>query len=325
MKILVNMNWDVSAVTRMDEIIKQLEDAGYEIVLNNCGRRLDEDELIEQLQGMDAFLGTANPFTERVFDACPQLKIIARTGVGVDTIDIESATRHGVAVTSTPGAGAEAVAEYAMTMMCAVGRRLLEADHAARSGNWVRFIGAALFHKTLGIVGTGNIGRTLAGISRGFDMKVIAYDTYRNDKWAADNNVTYCDSLQELLRQADFVSVHVPLMPGTVDLIGKEELALMKPTACLINCARGGIVNEQALYEALRDKVIAGAGLDVFVNEPVNLDNPLLTLDNCVCSTHNAGSSLDGKNRLLEFTAKNLIEYIKGERPYGLLNPDVMK
>ena len=318
MKILVNMNWDVSAVTRMDEIIKQLEDAGYEIVLNNCGRRLNEDELIEQLQGMDAFLGTANPFTERVFEACPQLKIIARTGVGVDTIDIESATRHGVAVTSTPGAGAEAVAEYAMTMMCAVGRRLLEADHAARNGNWVRFIGAALFHKTLGIVGTGNIGRTLAGISRGFDMKVIAYDTYRNEKWAADNNVTYCDTLEDLLRQADFVSVHVPLMPGTVDLIGKNELAL-------INCARGGIVNEQALYEALRDKVIAGAGLDVFVNEPVNLDNPLLTLENCVCSTHNAGSSLDGKNRLLEFTAKNLIEFIKGEKPYGLLNPDVMK
>lgn len=325
MKVLINMNWDVSAVTRMDEINRSLEDAGYELVLNNCGRRLSEDELIEQLQGMDAFLGTANPFTERVFDACPDLKIIARTGVGVDTIDIESATSHGVAVTSTPGAGAEAVAEYAMTMMCAVGRRVVEADHGAKTGNWSRFVGGALFHKTLGILGTGNIGRTLAGISRGFDMKVIAYDAFRNEAWAAKNNVTYCDTMEDVLREADFVSIHVPLMPSTIDMIGAKELAMMKPTAYLINCARGGIVNEQALYDALVNKVIAGAGLDVFVAEPVNADNPLLTLDNCICSTHNAGSSLDGKNRLLEFTARNLIEFIHGEKPYGLLNPAVMK
>ena len=325
MKLLLNMNWDVSAVTEMDKINKALEDAGYELFLNNCGRRLSEDELIEQLQGMDAFLGTTNPFTERVFEACPQLKIIARTGVGVETIDIEAATKHNVAVTSTPGAGAEAVAEYAMYMMCTVARRVVEADYGAKHGDWSRFVGGALFHKTLGIVGTGNIGRTLAKIASGFDMKVIAYDAFRNEEWAKENNVTYCDSLEDLLRVSDFVSVHVPLIPSTIDLIGKEELALMKPTAYIINCARGGIINEGALYEALRDKVIAGAGLDVFVSEPVNADNPLLTLPNCICSTHNAGSSLDGKNRLLEFTARNLIEFAQGKKPYGLLNPEIMK
>lgn len=325
MKVLVNMNWDVSAVTEMDKFIAQLEEAGYEVVLDNCGRRLNEDELIERLQGMDAFLGTANPFTERVFDACPQLKIVARTGIGYDSIDIASATKHGVLVANTPGSGTESVSEYAMAMMCAVGRRVVEADHGAKSGDWSRFVGGALFHKTLGILGTGNIGRKLASISRGFEMKVIAYDAFRNEKWAAENNVTYCDSMEEVLRQADYVSVHVPLMPSTVDMIGKKELEMMKPTAYLINCARGGIVNETALYEALRDKVIAGAGLDVFATEPVQADNPLLTLDNCVCSTHNAGSSLDGKNRLLEYTVRNLVEFIKGEKPYGSLNPEVLQ
>ena len=325
MKLFINMNWDVSAVTQMDKIISSLQENGYEIELDNCGRRLTEEELIQRIQGMDAFLGTANPFTENVFQKCPRLKIIARTGVGVDTIDIEAATRHGVQVTNTPGAGAEAVAEYAMAMMCAVGRRVVEADHGAKCGNWSRFVGGALFHKTLGILGTGNIGRTLAGISRGFDMKVIAYDSIRNKEWAKANNVIYCDSMEDVLRQADFVSIHVPLLPSTLNMIGKKELAMMKPTAYLVNCARGGIVNESDLYEALRDGVIAGAGLDVFAVEPVNSDNPLLTLDNCVCSTHNAGSSLDGKNRLLEFTAKNLNQFARGEKPYGLLNPEALK
>ena len=164
----------------------------------------------------------------------------------------------------------------------------------------------------------------LASISKGFDMKVIAYDAYRNEKWAAENNVTYCDTMEDILRQADFVSIHVPLMPSTVNMIGKRELEMMKPTAYLINCARGNIVNEADLYDALRNKTIAGAGLDVFASEPVNPDNPLLTLPNCICSTHNAGSSLDGKNRLLEYTVRNLVEYAKGERPYGILNPEVL-
>ncbi|MCM0707772.1 phosphoglycerate dehydrogenase [Faecalicatena sp. BF-R-105] len=325
MKLLVNMNWDVSAVTEMDQIVGNLQQAGYEVIINNCGQRLSEDELIRQMQGMDAFLGTANPFTEKVFQSCPDMRIIARTGVGVDSIDIAAATRHGVAVTTTPGAGAEAVAEYAMAMMCAVGRRVVEANSAAKNGIWNRFVGGALFHKTLGILGTGNIGRTLASIAKGFDMRVIAYDEYPNQAWAAENDITYCETMEQVLRQSDFVSIHVPLMPSTENMIRLDELKRMKPSAYLINCARGGIVNETDLYQALREKVIAGAGLDVFVNEPVNQDNPLLTLDNCVCSTHNAGSSLDGKNRLLEYASRNLIEFAQKKRPFGLLNPDALK
>lgn len=325
MKLLINMNWDVSAVTEMDRFIAQLEAAGYEVDLDNCGHRISEDELIRCMEGKEAFLGTANPFTERVFQACPQLKLVVRTGVGVDSIDIEAATRHGVAVMNTPGSGSESVAEYAMAMMCAVGRRVVEADHAARNGDWSRFVGGALFHKTLGILGTGSIGRTLAGISKGFDMKVIAYDTNRNEQWAAENAVTYLGTMEEVLRRADFVSIHVPLIPETVNMVGKRELEMMKPSAYLINCARGGIVDETALYDALRNNVIAGAGLDVFSSEPVKMDNPLLTLPNCICSTHNAGSSLDGKNRLLEYAVRNLVEYSNKEKPYGILNPEVLE
>jgi phosphoglycerate dehydrogenase-like enzyme len=230
-----------------------------------------------------------------------------------------------VAVTLTPGSGAEAVSEYAMAMMMAVARRVVEADHAARNKNWVRFVGGPLFHKTLGIIGTGHIGKKLAGISRGFEMKVLAYDEFRNEQWAAENNITYCATLDELLKNSDFISIHVPLIPSTANMIGKRELALMKPRAYLVNCARGGIVNEADLYEALKNHVIAGAAMDVFDSEPVNPDNPLLTLDNFVASTHNAGSSLDGKNKICEGAAINLIEFAQGKKPYGILNPEVLK
>lgn len=133
---------------------------------------------------------------------------------------------------------------------------------------WNRFDRGALFHKTLGILGTGNIGRTLASIAKGFDMRVIAYDEYPNQAWAAENDITYCETMEQVLRQSDFVSIHVPLMPSTENMIRLDELKRMKPSAYLINCARGGIVNETDLYQALREKVIAGGGLDVFVNVP---------------------------------------------------------
>jgi phosphoglycerate dehydrogenase-like enzyme len=145
MKVYINMNWDVSAVTEMDTYVQMLKDAGYEVIINNCGQRLSEDALIKEMQGVGAFYGTSNPFNERVFDALPDLKIIARTGVGYDSIDVAAATRHGVAVTLTPGSGAEAVSEYAMAMMMAVARRVVEADHAARNKNWIRFVGGPLF------------------------------------------------------------------------------------------------------------------------------------------------------------------------------------
>ncbi len=272
----------------------------------------------------DAFLGSSVRFNARTLDACPNLKIIARAGVGYDSIDVPEATKRGIAVTITPGAGAEAVAEYTLTLMLAAARRVTEANSGAKNGKWVRYPGPSLFRKTLGVIGTGYIGKKLIEISRGFNMKVVAYDLKRDQAYADRAGILYCDSLEELLKQSDFVSIHVPLVPQTIDLIGERELAWMKPTACLINCSRGGIVNEQALYNALVNKVIFGAGIDVFASEPVEMSNPLLTLDNLVASTHNAGTSLEGKNSIVGGAVVNIVEYSKGEKPYGILNPEVL-
>jgi D-3-phosphoglycerate dehydrogenase len=208
--------------------------------------------------------------------------------------------------------------------MLAAARRVTELDAAVRRGDWVRLPGPSLWHKKLGIVGTGRIGKKVAEVTRGFDMKLLAYDVNPDRQFAKDMNVTYFDSLEEMLGEADFITIHTPLTPDTKDLIGAKQFAAMKPGAILINCARGGIVNEQALYEALKNKTIAGAGIDVFAQEPVSPQNTLLTLDNLVVSTHNAGTSLEGKNSVVKAAVCNVIEYSLGLRPNGIINPKVI-
>jgi len=325
-KVFINMNCEAPAVTELDEYIKMLEGGGFEVEIDPRPIWItDETELIEKLSGMYAFLGSSAPFTARVFDACPDLKIIARTGVGYNTIDIPEATKRGIAVTTTPGAGAEAVSEFTLALILATARKVLECDKAVRTSNWVRFTGPSLFRKKLGIIGTGFIGKKLAEITKGFDMKILAYDVKYDDNFAKKCNVHYCNSIEELLKDADFTSIHVPLTESTRNLITLKHLKMMKPDAYIFNCARGGIINEADLYTALKEGIIAGAGIDVFDNEPVNVDNPLLTLDNIVVSTHNAGYSIEGKNSAVKGAAINLLEFESGKIPYGILNPQVLE
>lgn len=324
-KVYFNMNWPASAVTEMDLYLDLLRQAGLDPYVNDLGRTLTADEALAELPGCYAYVGSTVAFTPQLLDACVQLKVIARTGVGYDAIDVAAATQRGVAVAITPGAGAEAVSEFAMALMLAVARRVTEADRAVRRGDWVRFPGPTLWRKKLAIVGMGQIGKKVAEIARGFDMQLLAYDAYRDEKFAKEMHVTYFDSLDEMLAGADFVTVHIPLTPETKDLIGRQQFAAMKPGAILVNCARGGIVNEEALYEALKNKTIAGAGCDVFMQEPPPPDSPLLTLDNLVATTHNAGTSLEGKNSVVKAAVRNVIEHASGQRPYGIVNPEVLK
>lgn len=323
-KALLNLNFNPTQASRYDEFCKYLNNHGYEIKLYPEFNKIPNEEiLIEWLKDVDVFIGSSAPFTDRVMKTMPQCKVISRMGVGYDSIDVPAATKNGVAALITPGTGAEAVSEYAFTLMAAAARRVVELDRACRyDGVWDRMVGCAIWHKTLGIVGMGRIGKKLVQIAHGFDMKVVAYDMFHDEAFAKENNVTYYDSLDEMLKVCDFVSVHANLTDETRGMIGKKQLEGMKPTAVLVNAARGGIVNEADLYEALSNKTIAAAALDVFEQEPLPMDHPFRTLKNLIISAHNAGSSAEGKNALLEAAFKNVVAIDNGESPIGLLNPD---
>lgn len=318
-KVVISMPYRPEVVTELPIYLEKLRENGFEPILDTRFRRLTEQELIDLWPGVYAHICGADALTEKAIASADSLRIIARLGVGMDTVDIDAATRHGVAVCNTPGAGAETVAEHTLALMLASTRRLFAVDKIVRSGKWEKSAGYSLYRKTLGILGFGNIGKQLAKIVSGFDMKILAYDMYPDEAYAKEHGITFC-SVEQILRESDFVSVHLPLTEETRGSIGKKELAMMKPTAQIFNCARGGIIDETALYEALRDGVIFGAGLDVFDQEPVNMDNPLLTLDNLLVSPHNAGTSFEGKNNVLRAAVENVIAITNGETPRGYLN-----
>lgn len=305
-----------------DEVDQKLQEAGCDTVFNRWHGDRTEDEMIEILRGIDAAIVSIDPFTRKVFEACPQLKVVSRTGVGYDAIDVPAATEHGVAVCITPGANNRAVADFAFALLLAVARRLLENLTVVPQGGWKRYQGRDLPGSTLGIVGLGSIGKEVARRARGFDMRVLAYDVFKDEEFAARHQITYVP-LEQLLRESDFVTLHCFLDETTRHLINAERLALMKPTAYLINTARGPIVDEEALYQALNERRIAGAALDVFDQEPLPADSPLRTLDNVYLSPHAAGQT-DGAMRAMgTMAADNVIAVLKGEKPLGLVNREV--
>jgi len=305
-----------------DEVDQRLQEAGCETVFNRWHGDRTEEEMIRILQGIDAAIVSIDPFTRKVFQACPQLKVVSRTGVGYDAIDVPAATEHGVAVCITPGANNRAVADFAFALLLAIARRLLENLTVVPQGGWKRYQGKDLPGSTLGIVGLGSIGKEVAKRARGFDMRVLAYDVFKDEEFAARHQVTYVP-LEQLLRESDFVTLHCFLDETTRHLMNAERLALMKPTAYLINTARGPIVDEEALFQALKEKRIAGAALDVFDQEPLPANSPLRTLDNVYLSPHAAGQT-DGAMRAMgTMAADNVIAVLKGEKPLGLVNREV--
>jgi len=282
----------------------------------------DPAVLIEQLQGADAVLASVEPYTREVL-AASSLRVIARSGVGYDSVDVEAATELGIAVTCTPGANREAVAEHAVTLMLGVSHGFPARDNEARSGQWRRIPLPRLSGKTLGLVGLGDIGKAVVPVAMGLGMTIIAHDPAADRQFAEENGVRL-RSLDELLAEADVVSLHLPATPETTNMINAESLARMKPGAILVNTARGGLVDEDALADALESGHLAGAGLDVFNTEPLPPASRLAKSDKVLLSPHMAGLDEEALRTMARLAADSIVRLRQGRWPDGrVANPQI--
>jgi D-3-phosphoglycerate dehydrogenase len=279
---------------------------------------LEEDALVEAARDVEGIIIRANgKVSRRILEAAPRLKVVARHGVGVEAIDRQAAAERGIAVVNTPFANDESVAEHCAGMMILLAKRMLEADRAARAGDWdarYRLIGVELFGKTLGLVGFGKIGQRVAAIAHaGFAMPVLYHDILAYPEAEGALRARRAP-LEEVLASADFVSIHTPLLPDTRGLINEAALRRMKPTAYLINTSRGAVVEQPALIRALREGWIAGAGLDVYDPEPLPADSPLLTMENVVLSPHMAAHTDEALFRMA-MVVSDVLAVIEGRSP----------
>jgi len=284
-------------------------------------RAFSDEELLSRVADADIVynIRTTSVFSRNVMKNCPRLKLIAIYGVGYDNVDVLAASELGITVTSTPGYSAVAVGEMSLSLMLAVAHRIVQNDHNIRAGGWAREYSSQLCGKTLGVIGTGSVGQRMVQLGKAIGMKVIAWTLRSSLERAVEYGVEFV-TLEELMRQSDVVSIHVLGVPPTDKLIGKHELALMKPTAILINTARGSVVDEQALVEALQNGMIAGAGLDVFTSEPLPLDHPLRGIENVVLSPHTASMVPEATLAGLAMTVDNVANFLQG-RPTNVVKP----
>ncbi len=304
--------------------IKMLRDKGYEVEVNEAAkdRAATAEELIAGAKGADAILAVlTDKITTEVMDAgLPTLKIIANFAVGFDNVDMDAAKQKNIMITNTPGVLTETVAEHTFALMLAIAHRIPEADRFVRAGKFTAwgpelFLGTDLCHKTLGILGLGRIGsRCTLHAAKGFEMRVLYYDPKPNPDFEKEFGAIYVPSIDELLPQCDFVSIHVPLTDSTRHLINEERLKKMQPYAYLINTSRGPIVDEKALAQALKNGVIRGAALDVFEFEP-EVTPELKELDNVVLTPHIASATIGTRSRMAELAATNIIEALEGRTP----------
>jgi len=277
-------------------------------------RALADEELLSRIADADIVLNirVTSVFSRNVMKNCPRLKLVSIYGVGYDNVDIQAASELNITITNTPGYSAVAVSEMSLSLMLAVARRIVQNDRNIRAGRWARGYSSQLYGKTLGVIGTGNVGQRMIQLGKAVGMNVIAWTLNPSSERAAQYGVEFV-TLDELMRDSDVVSIHVLGVPQAYNLIGKRELMLMKPTAILINTARGSIVNEQALVEALRNGVIAGAGLDVFADEPLPLDHPLRSIENVVLSPHTASMVPEATLAGLAMAVDNVANFLQGQ------------
>ena len=318
-------------VTRevFDDVLERLR-AGATVVDNPSDRPLAPDELAHLAADADALVcALTDRIDESLLARCPKLKVVANIAVGYNNIDLAACTARGVMATNTPGVLDETTADFAWALMLGAARRVTEAERYLREGRWTgwqlkQLLGVDVHHATLGIIGMGRIGQAIARRAQGFSMPVLYCNRSRLDVATERSLNARWVARDELLAAADFVVLMVPYSPATHHLIGAAELARMKPTAVLVNTARGGVVDDRALIEALRQRTIAAAGIDVFEGEPA-FDQGFLALDNVVLAPHIASSSTATRRGMAMLAARNALCVLSGERPPNLLNPDAWK
>ena len=298
-----------------------LEEAGVELRFEPRPPGVPEAELIALLEGCDGVLAGSQRYNKEVFSGSPRLRVVARLGVGYDAVDLAAASTHGVAVTTTPGTLEYAVADHTFGLIIALAHQIAQDDRAIRAGRWGRSVwGVDVARKTLGLVGLGRIGRNVAQRARGFEMRILAYDPYPNMETVREFGIELV-ALEELLGRSDFVSLHLPVTAETRGLMDARRIGLMKPGAFLINTARGPLIDEDALYEALQSGHLGGAGLDVRAAEPPT-DWRFNSLENVVMTPHVAATT-DGRRLACgTMAATSILQVLRGERPPGLVNVD---
>ncbi|MBW9222983.1 phosphoglycerate dehydrogenase [Methanothermococcus sp. SCGC AD-155-E23] len=297
------------------EILRKVGDV--EIATN-----LSKEELKRKIEDVDVIVvRSGTKLTRDILEYAKKLKIIARAGVGVDNIDVEYATERGIIVVNSPDASSISVAELTMGLMLAAARNIPQATASLKRGEWDRksFKGIELYGKTLGVIGLGRIGQQVVKRAKAFGMNIVGYDPYIPEEVARDLGVKLLDDLNELCKVSDIITLHVPLTPKTRHIIGKEQISLMKRNAIIVNCARGGLIDERALYEALKEGRIRAAALDVFEEEPPR-NNPLLTLDNVIGTPHQGASTEEAQKSAGIIVAEQIVKILRGEPAENVVN-----
>lgn len=277
--------------------------------------KIDAADLLDEIEDADAVIAGLEEYGAELVSRAGKLKVISRYGVGYDKIDLKAVHQKGIKVTITPGANGDSVADLAVALMLDVARNIAVMDRAMKAADQVRPAGAELWQKTLGVIGTGRIGQGVARRCRGFDMRVLCYDMYQDHDFEKQCGATYV-SMEELVRESDFITLHVPFTAETENMFDEKLFGQMKKTAIIVNTARGGLINEEALYLALKEGRIRGAGLDATVEEPP-YGSPLLSLDNCIITPHAGAATVEASNKMSLLAAQNVVDILNNrDCPY---------
>lgn len=291
--------------------LELLRSFSKDLVFNPQERPLAEDELIPLLDGCEGFIAGLDFITRKVIENATDLKVISRYGSGVDRVDLAAAKENGVVVCYTPSVNADAVADLTFALLLGVARKVPMLNRKTREGEWIRSVGFELYGKTFGIIGLGAIGKAAAKRAAGFSMKVLAYDPYINKEYAGANGIISA-SFDDIVKEADFISLHLPLTDESRNIIGAEVMKKMKKGAVIINTARGGLIDESAAYELLKSGHLGGLGLDAFELEPPG-PSPLFTLDNVVVTPHTGAHTAEAISAMAELSVTNLIDVLSGK------------
>ena len=318
-------------------VTRRIPESGIELLQQSCDVEIwDSDDVMPRADFLAAVAdkdAVLCLLTDKVdaetLDVATNAKIFANMAVGFDNIDVPECTQRGIMASNTPGVLTDTTADFAFTLLMAAARRIREAHEYVHASKWTTWgplllMGQDIHHATLGLIGLGRIGAEMARRGQGFSMRVLYNDIVRREDLEQELGLEYAD-FETVLKESDFVSLHVPYMPATHHLISTDQLALMKDSAVLINTARGAIVDPQALYTALSSGEIWAAGLDVTEPEPIPMDDPLLTLDNCLVAPHIASASFNTRSDMSELAANNILAALNGERPPTVLNPEVLE